>query len=104
MNREFMKITIILVFFMIVFAMYIFEESNRLKDGNGKPIIIVGGTCEVDDSKQFSDYETDCKALGYSIKRSYVLDIDSIEDNRHFILVSEEFWLFDRILLWGWIS
>ena len=103
-------IKILLIIFIAVlflYAIFIAEESIRLKNGGINPIIIVGkdSHCDSDKIKHLEEsYETSCKGIGYRIKREYILDEKSSEDNRIYIKIKEEFWLFDKYLLWGWVS
>ena len=103
--KKILKISlIILVSLVLLYAIFIFEESIRLHNGKGSPLIKLGGTCTGDKTEHIDDYTEDCIGLGYRIKREYILGGMVKENNDKFYLISEEFWLFDKYLLRGWIS
>ena len=95
-------ITGVIITLLILFTIYIVVESVRLRNGESEPLIVMGGTCDGDKTKYKEDYETDCEGIGFSIRRKYVLDTTTKEKTFH--LIQEEFWLFDKFMLWGWIS
>ncbi len=99
------KIFIITILTILsIYVLFVAEESIRLQNGGKSPIIILDGTCDGDKMEHLSNYETNCHSIGFRIKRKYVLNNNSSEDNRMFNLIQEEFWLFDKYLIWGWIS
>ena len=107
MKKIIKKLLIIFITVLFLYAIYIVEENIRLKNGGRNPLIIVGKDSHCDGDKMEhleKKYKTDCKGIGYRIKREYILDEKSSEDNRIYIKIKEEFWLFDKYLLWGWIS
>ena len=106
MKRTLKIIGIIIVSIILIYVLFITEESIRLKNKGGRePLIILGGYCWGDKLERTErSYKTDCKGLGYSLKREYVLSDKSSEDLKMYYLIHEEFWLFDKFLLWGWVS
>lgn len=92
----------IIITVLILFTIYIVVESVRLRNGESLPLIVTGGTCDGDKTEHIEDYETDCEGIGFSIRRKYVLDTST--KDKTFNLIQEEFWLFDKFMLWGWIS
>lgn len=90
-------IWIIIVLLMVVYVLFVAEELIRLKSGGQHPLIIIrnGESCDGDKIERVDKYTTNCKSLGFRLEREYILDEKSSEDNRHFTLIREEFWLFD---------
>ena len=95
---------IIILSILGIYILFVTEEAIRLKSDGQYPLVILdGGYCEKTDKIQYTEngYKTNCKGLGYSIKREY---IPKEESSDIYYLIKEEFWLFDKYLLWGWIS
>ena len=91
----------------IIYALFVAEECFRIKESRQDPIYILDSSDECDsDNVDHTEksYTTNCKGLGYSIKREYTLGGQTGEEEKGYILTQEEFWLFDEFLLWGWIS
>ncbi len=96
-------ISIIIISIILVYTLFVTEESIRLQKGGNTPLIILNGTC--DDNLMYNDiYETSCQSIGFSIKRQYVYEPSPASDVRFYHIIKEEFWLFDKFLIWGWIS
>lgn len=97
------KLLIALILIICIFTIFIIEECIRLKKlDNDVPLIVF----HIDenysnDSKQL---ESVYYSLGFKIKMKFYLDDKSSEDNYMYNLVGEEFYLFNKILLWAWIS
>ena len=104
MKKVLKILLLIIVSVSFLYAVFIFEESIRLQNGKGSPLIKLGGTCTSDKIEHISNYKEDCIGLGYRIKREYILGEQSSEDNKIFYLIHEEFWLFDKFLIRGWIA
>ncbi len=104
MKKIFAILGIVISSLLVIYILFVAEESIRLKRGGQRPLIVISGTCDGDKIEHTGNYETDCQSLGFSIKREYVLDEKSSDDNKMYKLISEEFWLFDKYLVWGWIS
>jgi hypothetical protein len=103
MRKTLKIIGITLLSLIIIYALFITEESIRLKKEGEKPLIILGGTCEKLETTEKS-YKTNCKGLGYSLKKEYLLGGQIGDESIGHVPVSEEFLLFDHILIWGWIA
>ena len=108
MKKVIKIIATIIISIICIYTLFITEESFRLKHGGKHPIIILDGTCDGDKTIHTeSKYINNCKGIGYRIKREYILGGIAgyaSEDKKEYKLVSEEFWLFDKFLIWGWIS
>lgn len=104
LKRILKTIMISLIALVCLYSIFIIEETIRLKNGGIKPLIIISGTCDGDKTVHLEDYETSCHSIGFTLNRSYILDDQSSEDNRIFMKTKEELWLFDKYLIWGWIS
>lgn len=100
--KTFKTILKVLLITVWIYILFVAIESVRLQNGGLHPVIILGGTCDGDKKEHYTNYETDCKGLGYSIRREYVLR--KVEEKSEFVLVREEFWLFGKYVLWGWVS
>ena len=104
MRRFLIILGIVLSSLVVVYIFFVSEESIRLKRGGEHPLIITGGTCDGDKTEHTGSYKTDCHSLGFRLEREYVLDEKSSDDNKMYKLVREEFWLFEKYLVWGWVS
>ncbi len=94
MKKVLKIIGIVLISIIFIYIIFIAEESIRLKKDGGDPLIKV-------DKCSYTGNKYKCKGLGYSITREYT---SKQESSDVYYLIGEEFWLFDKILLWGWIS
>ena len=103
MKKNIKIIIIILASIIFIYALFITEESIRIEKG-GEPLIILNGTCNHNEIPLTNNYETTCQSIGFKIKRRYAYEFTPASDVRTFYLVKEEFWLFDKFLIWGWIS
>lgn len=106
MKKVLRKFGIIIISILGIYILFIVEESIRLKrDGQYPLVILDGGYCEKTDKIQYTEngYKSNCKGLGYSIEREYLLGGQAHDSDTYF-LIKEEFWLFDKYLLWGWIA
>lgn len=98
-------IFIVIMSLLLIYGVFILEESHRLKKEGTTPLIITGGVCNNDNiEKDAHGYIIDCKGLGYRIKREYLLGGMAGNDYTEYRLIKEEFWLFDKYLLWGFVS
>ena len=105
MKKLFKVLGIIIIIIVVLYILFIVEECIRLKNENAKPLIILNedGICEGTNNN--GEYKISCKGLGYRVDREYTIsDSNDDSDAKTFTPVSGEFWLFDKILLWGWIS
>ena len=103
MKKTLKIIGIILLSLIIIYALFITEESIRLKKDGEKPLIILGGTCDKLETTEKS-YKTDCKGLGYSIKKEYLLGGQVGDESIGHVPISGEFLLFGKFIIWGWIA
>lgn len=103
------KLIIFLVVLALAYAVFVCEESIRLKnDYKSVPVIVLGKTKCSKDSWECYDkngaYTENYTSLGFSLKREYLLDEDANEANFRYHIAASECWLFNKFLLWGWIS
>ena len=103
--KKVIKIVLLVILgIILLYAIFIAEESFRLSKDGEYPLIILndkycnktGGLKETG-----TGYIVDCEGLGYRIKREYA---NMEHGSDVYFIISEEFWLFDKFLLWGWIS
>lgn len=103
--KKIIKITsITLLIILFTFTTFILEESIRLsKIPGAKPLIItkIDANIEANNSKLKEEVY---HSIGYTIKYEYLKDEKSSEDNIMYLIIGEEFRLFDKILIWAWIS
>jgi len=108
MKKVIKIISIIIISILLIYILFVTKESIRLKHGGRQPLIILDGTCDGDKTAHTeSKYINNCKGIGYRIQREYILGGIAgyaSEDKKEYRLVREEFWLFDKFLIWGWIS
>ena len=104
MKKTLKILAIIFISIIGLYTLFIIEESIRLKNGGEKPLIVIGGECSRTKLNTESSYKTTCKGLGYTIKREYSLGGQVGEVEKGYLLIGEEFWLFDKIIVWGWIA
>lgn len=96
------SITVLIILF--IFTIFILEESIRLSRISGaKPLIItkIDTNIKANNSKLKEEVY---HSIGYTIKYEYLKDENSTEDNIMYLIIGEEFRLFDKILIWAWIS
>lgn len=102
--KTFIKLIIVLV---ILYGFFLAEESIRIKYSRQDPIYIIksSGECDSEEVEHTEkSYQTSCKGLGYRIDREYLLGGEVDDESKGYVLVKEEFWIFDKFMLWGWIS
>ena len=104
MKKTIKIVLLVLLSLLLLYSIFVLEESIRLKHGS-LPLIITGGVCSAKDivKPDLNGYNIDCKGLGYSIKREYRLG-GMIKDDNEYRVIREEFWLFDKYLLWASVS
>lgn len=94
------KILITISAIILICIVFIIIESIRLENGK-EPLIIIG---ECDKTLYAKDsYITDCKSIGFSLKREYAKGGMTKENNKY-IETKREFYLFNKYLMWGWTS
>ena len=104
MRKTFKVIGIVLIIIVLIYALFIIEESIRLKKDGEYPLIITNSKyCNKNGNINSisSNYEIKCNGLGYSIIREYS---PREESSDIYYYIRGEFWLFDKYLLWGWIT
>ena len=92
------KIIKIIFAILLLYVSFITEESSRLKNNiNSKPLIVLK-----EDS--IDEYRTTYYSLGFKLKKEFYIDKKSHDDIAFKKVVGEEFYLFYKIMLWGWIE
>ena len=90
--KKFLKVIgLIIISFIIIFALFIAEEIIRLSESLQEPLIVI---------EELNTYDSvTYKSLGYTLNRNYNCLSDGL------CIVNEvEFLLFDKYFIWGWIS
>lgn len=99
--------TLALLSILIVFSLFIIEESIRLeKVPNTKPLIIFKIDSDIQNGEATitNEHEERYKSLGFILKDRYLKDPNSSEDNIAYQLIGRGFYLFGKFRLWEWIS
>ena len=98
------KVLKIVILIIIIFSIFIIEESVRLNKGDFKPLIVIDKImCSKDSLVCYGDdrkYEEKYISLGFTLKLEYYLDEKSSEDNHMYYLVDKEFLLFNKIKIY----
>lgn len=93
--KKYFKIFIISVLSLLVlFSIYIGVESYRLShNSQNRPLLVT--------REYLSGNSVVYESIGFTIKNKYVE-----EDGNYgiYYCIGQDFLLFDKILLWGWIS
>lgn len=97
------KLVIAVISVICICTLFIVEECIRLKvDNNSMPLIVLHVDKKYsNDSKQL---EVTYYSLGFKTEMKYYLDDNSSEDNHMYSMVGKEFYLFNEIMLWAWIT
>ena len=100
MKKVLKIVGIVLLSIIGVYTIFVVEESIRLSNNvDAKPVIVIFKT-DLDKSVNNSvTYDS----LGFKLVNKYGKP-QVEEENIELILVSQEFWLFNTFMLWGWIS
>lgn len=102
------KVLLIIGALFITYFVFICEESIRLKsDSESLPLIVTDKTkCGANDYECYDngEYKETYYSFGFLLKKDYYLNQDSNEENVKYHVVAEEFWLFNKFLIWAWIS
>lgn len=91
MNKNLKIIGVVTLSFILLYVLFIFEESIRLSESLQEPLIVF---------EEINTYDSvTYKSLGYTLNRNYNCMSDGL------CIVNEvEFLLFDKYFIWGWIS
>lgn len=97
------KVLYIIVSIIIIFAVFITEESLRLHlNNNATPILVIDKTkCNREDVLCFSNnkYTENYWSIGFKVEYDYIPE-ENNEDNLKTKLVKKEFYLFNNIKVW----
>lgn len=106
MKKKLKIFCIILAIIIGFFAIFITEESIRLNMIKGsKPLIVLDQTkCSLSCAEIGNEITIEYWGLGYKLNIRYYHSPESSEDNDVYIITSEEFRLFNKILIWAWIE
>lgn len=96
------KLVIAVISVICIFSIFIVEECIRLSVNYSMPLIVL----HVDKKYSNDSQQLDATyySLGFKTEMKYYLDDNSSQDNHMYRLVGEEFYLFNKILLWAWVS
>ena len=99
------KIIIICISIVCIYALFITEESIRFKkDSYALPLIVLNKIDKCIDCVSLGEeVEVEYKSIGFKTKLKYTLSPQSHDDLRFVSVIGKEFYLFNKILLWGWI-
>lgn len=87
-------VVIVIISIVLIYTLFIVEESIRLSRNTlSEPLIVF--------EESYINGDVTYKSLGFTLKTEYVNFPNS---NDVAYPISQEFWLFDKILIWGWIS
>lgn len=97
MKKKVVKIIgIVMLSFILAYTLFIVEESIRLSNNSlAEPLIVF------EESYSGSVGDATYKSLGFTLITEYAYFEDS---NDRVYPISQEFWLFDRFLIWAWIN
>lgn len=106
MKKSIKTFVIVIISLVSLFLIFIVEESIRIKSNSGaKPLFIVNQTKSCVSCMEVGDEALiEYKSLGYKIKVRYSISPKSTEDNKIVQVIGKEFFLFNKLRLWGWIS
>ena len=95
--KKSLKIIMIVMWFVIVtYVLFITEEVVRLSHNSlAEPLIVFEEEYTGDDG------DVTYKSLGFTLTTEFA---KFSENNDMVYPVSQELWLFDKFLIWGWIS
>lgn len=98
------KLFVIFISIIIVFGLFILEESIRLKQTiNSRPLIVFKTDTNLD-VNDLECHEQVYYSFGYKLTIKYLKDEKSSADNEMYRAISGEFLLFNKLRLWAWIS
>ncbi len=81
---------------VLVYTLFIVEESIRLSNNSlAEPLIVFEESCSS------SEGAVTYKSLGFTLITEYA-NFEGSNDRVY--PMAQEFWLFDRFLIWAWIS
>ena len=99
MKKLFKILGIILVILVIAYIVFISEECIRLmNDSNAEPLIVF--KMEDDTVNNKKTYYS----LGFNLNKDYLIEEKSSDDLVFIRYVGEEFYLFNRFMIWAWIE
>ena len=106
MKKLFKICLIIIASLVVLFGVFIAEESIRLNKVKGSmPLIVLGRTkCSPSCAEIGDDITIEYYGFGYKLDIRYYHSTESSEDNDIYKITSEEFRLFNKFLIWAWIE
>ena len=105
-NKVCKIICFVLLAVVLLFSIFIAEESIRLKSNDeALPLIITDQTkyC-VSCIQEGEEINMEYYSIGYKVNVRYMMSEESSDDNRIILVIGKEFRLFNKFMLWGWIS
>lgn len=98
------KSLIVLASIIIVFGLFILEESIRLeKTIYFRPLIVFKTDTNLD-ANDLEHREEVYYSLGFKLTRKYLKDEKSSNDNEMYKVIFSEFLLFNKFRLWSWTA
>ena len=105
--ESFLKVLGVIILILILSpVIFIGEESIRLqKNKRAMPLVILSEDVNVETGEEgeTSEVERVLNSIGFSL-HVRVLEEEKSSDNVVGIIIGEEFWLFNSILIWGYIE
>lgn len=98
------KLFSLLTSIILVFGLFILEESIRLEKTTYLRPLIVFKTDTNLDANDLEHREEVYYSLGFKLTIKYLKDEKSSEDNEMYRATSGEFLLFNKFRLWMWVS
>ena len=95
--KKYLKITmIVMLSVVVIYVLFITEEVIRLSHNSlAEPLIVFEEEYTGDDG------DVTYKSLGFTL----TTEIAKFSENKDMVYpISQELWLFDKFLIWGWIS
>ena len=108
MKNVFKMFILAILLSVIIYSIFIIEESIRLKssDENLPLVLLDERKCNITDKDCHiteNEYEQEYWSLGYVVKIRY-LKSENSSDLKLSQIIGKEFLLFNKIRLWAWIS
>ncbi len=105
MKKLFKTAGIVLLVIMIIFALFLAEESIRLKaDSFARPLFILDMTkYDVSAIRPGEELKVDYYGIGYKTTIRYYRPEESAGDSETQV-IGKEFMLFHKLRLWAWVS
>lgn len=92
MKKYIKKILLILIILIFSYSLFLTEEVIRISNIKGaKPLIVL--------KEKNTNNDTTYQSIGFKLKNKYHHMYDDLV-----YVAGQEIWVFDIIMIWGWIS